>query len=127
MRPGAALLAALVVFFVTGCGGEQVVAPTAAETVGSVPKAGPQVKGDATAGKQVFLSTKAGCGNCHTLKDAGTNGTVGPNLDQRKPSLEKALDRVTNGKTPMPAFKGVLTDKQIADVAAYVVQATSGG
>ena len=36
------------------------------------------------AGKQVFAS--AGCGGCHTLKDAGSTGNVGPNLDQLKPS-----------------------------------------
>jgi cytochrome c oxidase subunit II len=30
-------------------------------------------------GKQVFMSS--GCGSCHTLGDAGTNGTVGPKLD----------------------------------------------
>ena len=27
---------------------------------------------------------------------------------------------MTNGKGPMPPFKGQLTDKQIQDVAAYV-------
>jgi mono/diheme cytochrome c family protein len=37
--------------------------------------------GSATAaGKEVFAS--AGCGGCHTLKDAGSTGNVGPNLDQ---------------------------------------------
>jgi cytochrome c2 len=36
--------------------------------------------GNATAGKQVFQS--AGCAGCHTLKDAGATGNVGPNLDQ---------------------------------------------
>ena len=35
-------------------------------------------------GKKVFAS--AGCVGCHTLKDAGSTGTVGPNLDQLKPS-----------------------------------------
>ena len=34
--------------------------------------------GDATAGKELF---KAKCGSCHTLADAGTVGTIGPNLD----------------------------------------------
>ncbi len=29
-------------------------------------------------GKKLFVSA---CGGCHTLADAGTNGTVGPNLD----------------------------------------------
>jgi len=80
--------------------------------------------GDATAGKKVFLS--AGCTGCHTLKDAGSNGTVGPNLDQAQPPLSLAVQRVTKGAGQMPAFKGQLTDKQIADVTAYVVKATGG-
>ena len=56
----------------------------------------PQVKGDPAAGKQVFAT--AGCKSCHTLKDAGATGTVGPNLDQAKPPLALVVDRVTNGK-----------------------------
>ena len=31
-----------------------------------------------------------------------------------------------NGGGAMPAFKGTLTPKQIADVSAYVVKATGG-
>ena len=82
--------------------------------------------GPAVNGKSVFAS--AGCGGCHTLKDAGATGTVGPNLDtvQPPPSLSLAVDRVTNGKNAMPSFKGQLTTKQIADVTAYVVKATGG-
>jgi mono/diheme cytochrome c family protein len=34
--------------------------------------------GDPVQGKALF---KAKCGSCHTLSDAGTTGTVGPNLD----------------------------------------------
>ena len=74
--------------------------------------------GDAAAGKAVF--TSAGCGGCHTLKDAGSTGNVGPNLDDAKPDAALVKERVTNGKPPMPSFKGQLTDAQIADVAAYV-------
>jgi mono/diheme cytochrome c family protein len=81
--------------------------------------------GDPEAGKQVFLDN--GCGTCHTLSDAGTNGTVGPNLDEAQPDLALAVDLIANGKGTMPAFKGNLSDTQIADVAAYVVQATGGG
>jgi cytochrome c6 len=78
--------------------------------------------GDAKAGRRVFLS--AGCGSCHTLADAGTKGTIGPNLDQAKPALALVVDRVTNGKGVMPPFKGSLSEEQIRDVAAYVFQAT---
>jgi mono/diheme cytochrome c family protein len=69
-------------------------------------------------GKQVFAT--AGCTSCHTLKDAGSTGTVGPNLDDAKPPKALVLDRVTNGKGVMPSFKGQLTPTQIAAVAAYV-------
>jgi len=81
-------------------------------------------QGDAAAGKVVF--TSQGCTSCHTLKDAGATGNVGPNLDQAKPPLALVVDRVTNGKAPMPAFAGQLTPQQIQDVASYVVQATKG-
>ena len=70
------------------------------------------------AGKQVFAS--AGCAGCHTLKDAGATGTVGPNLDQLKPSEARVAKQVTNGGKIMPAFKGRLTPAQIQAVATYV-------
>jgi mono/diheme cytochrome c family protein len=75
-------------------------------------------QGDAAAGKAVF--TSAGCVGCHTLADAGATGTVGPNLDDAKPSADLVIERVTNGKGAMPPFKGQLSEKQIQDVAAYV-------
>jgi mono/diheme cytochrome c family protein len=80
--------------------------------------------GDPDAGKEIFRS--AGCASCHTLEDAGATGAVGPNLDQSQPPYDLVIDRVTNGKAPMPPFAGQLSEAQIADVAAYVTQATSG-
>jgi cbb3-type cytochrome c oxidase subunit III len=70
-----------------------------------------------TSGKDIFT---ANCGSCHTLKDAGTTGNVGPNLDQLKPSQAIAQKQVTNGGGGMPAFKGTLTAAQIMAVAKYV-------
>jgi mono/diheme cytochrome c family protein len=74
--------------------------------------------GGTAAGKAVFA--KAGCGGCHTLKDAGTSGNVGPNLDQLKPTKDRVAHQVTVGGGAMPAFKGQLTDAEIQEVAAYV-------
>lgn len=74
--------------------------------------------GDAAAGKDVFAS--AGCGGCHALADAGSSASVGPSLDEAKPTAELVVDRVTNGKGAMPSFKADLTEMQITDVAAYV-------
>jgi mono/diheme cytochrome c family protein len=72
----------------------------------------------APAGKQVFAS--AGCGGCHTLKDAGSSGNVGPNLDQLKPSKDAVAHQVEVGGGAMPAFKDQLSAAQIQAVAAYV-------
>jgi mono/diheme cytochrome c family protein len=69
------------------------------------------------AGKQVFTSN---CSSCHTLKDAGAQGNVGPNLDQLKPQLAVVKNQVIHGGGAMPAFKGTLSDKQITAVAQYV-------
>ena len=71
-------------------------------------------------GKSIFAA--AGCGSCHTLAAAGASGTVGPNLDDAKPSAELAIERVTNGSGVMPSFKGQLTEEQIRTVAEYVSQ-----
>jgi mono/diheme cytochrome c family protein len=115
----------------SGCGSEGVVSPTPVTVVGSLPKptaepATPafKLKGDPVAGKKIF--DQAGCKSCHTLADAGATGTIGPNLDQAKPDYRLATARVTLGKGVMPSFKGQLTAQQIADVAAYVVQASGG-
>ena len=80
--------------------------------------------GGETDGKAIFAS--AGCGGCHTLADAGSNGNVGPNLDEAKPSKGLAVDRVTNGQGGMPSFKGQLSDEQIEAVAEYVSQVAGG-
>ena len=123
----ALLLGSVLIAVAAGCGGEETVTPAPETVVGTLPQpaATPNLpKGDPTAGKQVFAS--AGCTSCHTLKDAGSSGAVGPNLDETKPPLERVIDRVTNGKGAMPPFKDSLSGRQIADVAAYVVQATGG-
>jgi cytochrome c6 len=95
---------------------------TAAQTTPAAPSAAPSAKGNAAAGKAVF--TSAGCAQCHTLKDAGAHGSIGPNLDQLKPAEDVVQKQVANGGGVMPAFKDQLSAKQIDDVAAYVSTAT---
>jgi mono/diheme cytochrome c family protein len=92
---------------------------TTGETTTTTETGGGAPTGDPVAGKAIFTGV-SGCTSCHTLADAGSSGTVGPNLDDAKPSFELAYDRVTNGQGAMPSFKTSLTDQQRADVAAYV-------
>jgi mono/diheme cytochrome c family protein len=78
--------------------------------------------GDAAAGEDVWDSK--GCSACHMMEAAGATGTIGPNLDEKKPSEALIADRVVNGKGQMPPFKSSLTDQQIADLVAYLYQST---
>jgi cytochrome c553 len=98
--------------------------PTTGETETTPPPPPSGGEGDPAAGKEVFVGA-GGCGSCHTFADAGTTGSIGPNLDESQPSLELAVDRVTNGQGAMPAFEGQLSEQQILDVATYV--STPGG
>jgi mono/diheme cytochrome c family protein len=73
---------------------------------------------DTTDPKTIF--TGSGCGSCHTLADAGTSGTVGPNLDESNIGLEAAIKQITEGGGGMPPYQGRLTDEQIRILAMYV-------
>jgi mono/diheme cytochrome c family protein len=71
-----------------------------------------------TDGAAIFKG--AGCAGCHTLSAAGASGTVGPNLDQLKPSTPIVAHQVMVGGGTMPAFQGKLSAAQIQAVAKYV-------
>jgi cytochrome c6 len=79
---------------------------------------------EGTDGKSLFASN--GCGSCHTLQDAGSTGTVGPNLDESKPARELVIKNVTNGAGAMPAFGDKLSKEQIEAIADYIVKSTGG-
>ena len=89
------------------------------ETTETTETGGGAPEGDPVAGKAIFTGP-SGCTGCHTLSDAGSTGTVGPNLDDAMPSFDLAYDRVTNGQGGMPSFSSTLSEQQIADVSAYV-------
>jgi len=82
------------------------------------------LSGDPVAGKKVFAN--AGCGSCHTLQVAGSEGQVGPNLDDASPSYDHVVERVTGGKGRMPSFRDELSEAEIRNVAAYVSESTKG-
>jgi len=91
---------------------------------------GPTHGGNASAGKKLFVAD-ARCGSCHTLKDAGSRGTVGPNLDEafaesraegfKSSAIENVVrDQIkypTRG-SGMPA--NLVKGQEADDVAAYV-------
>jgi len=70
-------------------------------------------------GEAVF---KQNCANCHTLAAAGTNGQVGPNLDQLRPGPDLVKGKVESGGGAMPSFRGKLSDGEIQAVADYVAE-----
>jgi mono/diheme cytochrome c family protein len=78
----------------------------------------------AAAGKKVF---SANCGSCHTLADAGTSGSVGPNLDDLKPNMAAVVKQVTNGGGGMPSFATQLSKTEIQSVAKYVSSVAGKG
>jgi mono/diheme cytochrome c family protein len=98
--------------------------------------------GNAAEGKVLF---KANCGGCHTLANAGTTGTIGPDLDAAfaaakskifvSPGTEQTIRDIVRGQiayadsnpdtgTPQNPTPGmpdnILQGQQARDVAVYV-------
>ncbi len=91
--------------------------PAAAAAGGGAQAGGGGAGGNAQAGgaaeaKQLF--TANGCGGCHTLADAGGNGTIGPNLNTIKTSAAKFGKQLH--ETPAQ-----YVTQSIKDPAAFVV------
>lgn len=77
-------------------------------------------------GRKVFAEQAVpSCTICHSLKDAGASGAIGPNLDDLKPTQERVVAAVRNGVGVMPAFAASLSAEQIEAVAYYVSQVTA--
>ena len=74
-------------------------------------------------GKDIFLNT-GNCGSCHLLKDAGTVGNIGPNLNLIRPDIGRVLNSVTNGIGVMPSYLGILSEDEIKAVAYYVSESS---
>jgi quinohemoprotein ethanol dehydrogenase len=79
---------------------------------------------NAEAGEEVFSEQ---CSVCHGADGLGGNG--GPDLTTMPLAKEQAgaEKQVTNGGGGMPAFKGTLSEEEIKNVAAYVVEDIVGG
>lgn len=115
---GLAVLGVAVALAVTGGSSFAQVAakPAAAPPAGAAADAAKIEKG-----RGIFADY--GCASCHSLKDAGSTGHVGPALDGNSSVSEDFVtSRVTNGQGQMPAFGGQLSPDEIAAVAAYVTK-----
>ena len=102
---------------VTGQDAQDVAAFVASVAGKGAPNGTPSPEQLGNDGKKIFQSQ---CASCHTLKAANATGTIGPNLDQLKPSEPVVEHQVEVGGGPMPAFKGKLTDAQISAVSKFV-------
>jgi cytochrome c6 len=93
-----------------------------------------QVPAGAQAGEELFVTN---CGACHTLAEAGTDGVIGPNLDELlappsasapdpatiKPRVLSAINNGVGGRMP----KGVVSGQQADEVANFVAQVAGQG
>jgi len=120
VRGGGAVLALVAALLAAGCG------------TGGIVKGG-----DTSRGKQLFLSK---CGGCHTLANAGTHGTVGPNLDDafvsdrqqgyKQITIQQVVRQqisLASGRMPPNILKGTDADAVSAYVAAFAGLPGQGG
>ena len=115
------VLAVVVGLGVAACGGDDNGDGTATDTTEETTT---DETGDAfAAGRTVFI---AQCGSCHTLSEAETSGSVGPNLDDISLDAAAIEEQVRNGGGAMPAFEGQLSEEEISNVVAYVDEASGG-
>ena len=78
-------------------------------------------------GKTLFMQGAVpACAVCHTLKDAGSQGAVGPVLDELKPDAARVATALRDGLGAMPSYKDSLSDEQIKALALYVATASGG-
>jgi len=86
--------------------------------------AAPAVASDAAkleAGRKLFLGgAQPACAICHTLKHAGSEGAVGPVLDELRPDAQRVATALRTGFGSMPSYKATLTEAQIDLLARYV-------
>ena len=75
-------------------------------------------------GKEVFLNN-GNCATCHSLKDAGSNAMVGPNLNEIRPEIGRVKNAVMNGIGVMPAYQGILSSEEIDAVSYYVSESVN--
>lgn len=124
------LLASAAALAAAGCGSGATVADRSAANL--------------TNGKELFVSGKGDaqpCGSCHTLADAGTQGQIGPDLDDafgfsrehgfaQDTFFEVTLEQMSVATPPMPQYDEGPQELPLADridIAAYVAEVAGRG
>jgi sulfite dehydrogenase len=74
----------------------------------------------------LFSTAVPPCALCHTLKDAGTSGKVGPPLDELKPDPDQVLAALRDGVGVMPSYREKLSEEEMRALAHYVSRSTGG-
>ncbi|OYU29036.1 MAG: sulfide dehydrogenase [Burkholderiales bacterium PBB2] len=77
-------------------------------------------------GKALFTQTQPACAVCHTLAAAGSEGQVGPVLDELKPDAERVRKVLRAGLGAMPSFADKLSAADIEALAVFVARSTGG-
>jgi mono/diheme cytochrome c family protein len=123
-----ALVASAVLFAGAACGADDPRAPGTEQPRGERHDQPDQHEraGAAPSGRQLFVQR---CGSCHSLADAGTTGTVGPDLDEHfgrhhMAHVGEILDTIQRGPGRMPADR--VKGRDARAVAEYVMRATRG-
>jgi mono/diheme cytochrome c family protein len=112
---GALVACALSAVLATGCGGGDDEGGGGTEPAGGG-------GGSAASGEALF---KERCGSCHTLAAAGTNGSVGPNLDDLAPDAARVEQAIERAPGAMPENLAEGDERQA--IAEYVAGAAGGG
>ena len=122
-----AIATVLVLVFMAGCGGEEAATteePAAEQTAAAeeTPAAdetpaggGGETDTAQVAAEELFVNS---CGGCHMLSAAGTNGQIGPNLDELAPDVDTVLTAIRVGPGQMP--ENLLEGEEALAVAEYV-------
>jgi len=135
VKVAAVIVLASVALLAASCGGKKSATSTTTSaattsTAGSTSSTGAattttakleKLTGNPIVGKKVWVASK--CGGCHTLKAAGSTGTIGMDFDYLKPTQVEVAETVTAGGDIMPAYPS-LTVKQVNDLAAFVYKST---
>src|SRR6476660_2019563 len=139
----AALVLSTIALVISAGGNTNTVTVTAPAAAGQTAGGGqsPQLTGDAL-GAQLFTAGKPdvgaiGCGSCHTMKAAGTTGTIGPNLDKElaadpasatRESIVDPNKEIVSGYSAnvMPTnYRTALTRQELDALVNYVYQNTN--